>query len=137
MSFNRTTYDSCAYTKELTENVSILSYMLSPYRYEHQDKCRHQVGLVGGTAVSHVQGNMVDLESELRGQTRYLTKCTTNKASPLDGVNSICNDKTQPIDVAKKHLPSCQFISYKSVPLPPAVQPTTCAPAPNMPAKCN
>lgn len=99
---------------------------MSPYRYEHQDKCRHQLGVVGGTAVSHVQGNMVDLESELRGQTRYLTKCTTNQARPLAGDEPIRNDKTQPIDVAKKHLPSCQFISYKSVPLPPAVNPNKC-----------
>lgn len=126
MSFNRTTYDSCAYSKELGENVSILSYLLSPYRYEHQDKCRHQLGVVGGTAVSHVQGNMVDLESELRGQTRYLTKCTTNQARPLAGNEPIRNDKTKPIDVAKKHLPSCQFISYKEVPLPPYVNSSKC-----------
>lgn len=125
MSFNRPTYDTCAYSKELGENVNILTYVMSPFRYEHQDKCRHQLGVVGGTAVSHVQGNMVDLESELRGQTRYLTKCTTNQARPLTG-EPISNDKTKPIDIAKQHLPSCQFISYKPVPLPPSVNPNTC-----------
>jgi hypothetical protein len=25
------------------------------------DKCRHQLGFIGGTAVSHIQGNLVDL----------------------------------------------------------------------------
>jgi hypothetical protein len=107
--------------KDLKENVSILSYLLSPFRYEHQDKCRHKLGIVGGTAVSHVQGNMVDLESELRGQTRYNTKCTKNAVKPLVEGEFIHNDKTDPIATAKKHLPACQFISYREVPLPPSV----------------
>ena len=75
MSFNRTTYDNCSYKQELQNNVSTLSYLLSPYRYEHENKCRHQLGFVGGTVVSHIQGNLVDLDSELRGQTRIISKC--------------------------------------------------------------
>jgi hypothetical protein len=126
MSFNRPSYDTCAYNSQLGENVSILSYQLSPFRYEHQDKCRHQLGIVGGSAVSHVKGNMVDLESELRGQTRYISKCSGNMAQPLEGQNQIRNDKTQPIDISKKHLPTCQFIAYRSVPLPPSVNPNKC-----------
>jgi hypothetical protein len=126
MSFNRSTYDSCTYTRHLKENVSILTYLLSPFRFEHQDKCRHQLGIVGGTAVSHVQGNMVDLESELRGQTRYLTKCTKHAPQPLVEGDLIVNDKTMPIDTSKKHLPSCQMITYRSVPLPPSVNYSKC-----------
>jgi len=118
MSFNRSMYDTCSYARDLKDNVSILSYVLSPYRYEHQEKCRHNLGLVGGTAVSHVQGNMVDLESDLRGQTRLLSKCTSHYASPVAEGGVISNDKTAPIDTSKKHLPSCQMISYRSVPLP-------------------
>lgn len=125
MSFNRPSYDSCTYTRNLRENVGILSYVLSPYRFEHQEKCRHELGLVGGTAVSHVQGNMVDLESELRGQTRFLTKCTKNAAKPLDG-QPIRNDKTEPIPIEKKHLPGCQMISYRAVPLPNAQNMNKC-----------
>jgi len=45
MSFNRTTYDNCSYKQELQGNVSTLSYLLSPYRYEHENKCRHQFQL--------------------------------------------------------------------------------------------
>ena len=121
MSFNHIKYDSCTYMKDLKENVSILSYVLSPFRFEHQDKCRHKLGLVGGTAVSHVEGNMVDLESELRGQTRYMSWCTHNQPTPLEEGDIIYNDKTAPIDTSKKHLPACQMISYKEVPLPPSV----------------
>lgn len=128
MSFNHITTDHCTYKRHLTENVSILSYVLSPFRYEHADKCRHQLGLVGGTAASHVVGNLVDLESDLRGQTRYLTKCTKNAPRPLNGTNDIIeNDKTNPINTRLVHLPACQMISYKSVPLPPPGVFPTCS----------
>ena len=79
MSFNRTTYDNCSYKQELQGNVSTLQYLLSPYRYEHANKCRHQLGFIGGTSVSHIKGNLVDLDSELRGQTRIVSKCNTNQ----------------------------------------------------------
>lgn len=125
MSFNRSIYDSCSYKQELQENVSTLSYILSPFRYEHKDKCRHQIGFIGGTNVSHVKGNLVDLDSELRGQTRIISKCQTNLYVPTeDGI--IKNDKTQPIDTAKLHLPACQSIMYRSVPAPPKMNYNHC-----------
>jgi hypothetical protein len=125
MSFNRSIYDSCSYKQELQENVSTLSYILSPFRYEHKDKCRHQLGFVGGTNVSHVKGNLVDLDSELRGQTRIISKCQTNLYIPTeDGI--IKNDKTQPIDTGKLHLPSCQSIMYRSTPAPPKMNYNHC-----------
>lgn len=127
MSYNHLNYDSCTYTRSLKENVGILSYVLSPYRFEHQQKCRHELGLVGGTAVSHIQGDLVDLDSELRGQTRYLTKCDKNKAQPLEYNSVIRNDKTDPLDINKKHLPACQMISYRSVPLPPPMKFAGCS----------
>ncbi len=126
MSFNQLHYDTCNYTRNLKENVSILGYMLAPFRYEHEKKCRHELGLIGGTAVSHIQGNMVDLESELRGQTRYLTKCEKGKPKPLEYDPVISNDKTKPIETDKKHLPACQMISYRAIPLPPSLNAAQC-----------
>lgn len=118
MSFNRTIYDTCSYKQDLQNNVSTLSYILSPLKFENKNKCRHQLGLVAGTNVSHIEGNLVDLESELRGQTRYLSKCGNNMYVPTnDGL--IKNDKTNPIDTTLKHLPKCQSIMYRSIPLPP------------------
>ena len=125
MSFNRTKYDNCSYTQELKSNVDTLGHILTPYRYEHKDKCMHQLGFVGGTAVSHIQGNLVDLDSELRGQTRILTRCPTNKYIPSDD-NVIKNDKTEPINTEMKHLPTCQSIMYRSIPLPPPVKMNYC-----------
>lgn len=125
MSFNRTKYDNCSYKQNLQNNVSTLSYILSPMNWEHKDKCRHQLGLVGGTAVSHIQGNFVDLDSELRGQTRYISKCGTNLYVPTDD-GIIKNDKTAPIDTTSLHLPACQSIMYRSVPLPPQMKFNNC-----------
>lgn len=126
MSFNHLNTDHCTYKRNLKENVGILSYILSPFRYEHANKCRHELGLVGGTAVSHVTGNLVDVESELKGQTRFLTKCASHMHKPLQNGESIVNDKTRPIDTRMLHLPACQMISYKSVPLPPSMNIPSC-----------
>jgi len=125
MSFNRSKYDTCSYKQNLQNNVSTLGYILSPMNYEHVDKCRHQLGFVGGTGVSHIKGNMVDLESELRGQTRYISKCGNNMYVPTqDGI--IKNDKTEPIDTTALHLPACQSIMYRSIPQPPPMDYNKC-----------
>jgi hypothetical protein len=125
MSFNRTKYDTCSYKIDLQTSVNTLGHILSPYRYEHKDKCMHELGFVGGTAVSHIQGNLVDLDSELRGQTRILSKCYNNLYTPSEN-NVVNNDKTMPINTNMNHLPSCQSIMYRSVPLPPPIKIHNC-----------
>ena len=127
MSFNHLNADTETYMRRLGESVSVLDYVLSPYRYEHKNKCRHELGLVGGTAVSHVEANMVDLESDLRGQTRLLTKCGNNMWKPVAPGDKIYNDKTAPIDTTSKHLSGCQMIGYRAVPMPPPMDPVGCA----------
>lgn len=122
MSFQRTSYDHCTYSRHLNENVSILGYVLNKDRYDHVNKARHELGLLGGTAVSHISGNLVDLESDLRGQTRFLSYCTKHQPVPLEPGAYILNDKTEPIDTRLRHLPARQMISYRAVPLPPPMQ---------------
>ena len=34
-----------------------------------------ELGIVGGTAVSQIKGNLADLENDLRGQTRSASQC--------------------------------------------------------------
>ncbi len=125
MSFNRSKYDTCSYKIDLQGNVSTLSYILSPYRYEHKDKARHELGFQAGTNVSHIKGNIVDLESELRGQTRILSKCQNNLYVPTED-NIIKNDKTEPINTELIHLPKCQSILYRGTPLPPPMSFNRC-----------
>jgi hypothetical protein len=126
MSFNHMNADSETYMRRLGESVTILDYILSPFRFEHKNKCRHELGIVGGTAVSHLDANMVDLESDLRGQTRLLSKCGGNMWKPVAPGEKIYNDKTAPIDTTQKHLPSCQMIGYRAVPLPPPMNLPRC-----------
>ena len=123
MSSNRLIYDTCAYSKKLNESVGPLSYVLNPMKYENCQKCRHELGLVGGTAVSHIKGNMVDLENDLRGQTRSATLCPSGKYKPQTNSNIViqgnsCGLKERTIDTTPQHLPSCQMIRYKPTPLP-------------------
>jgi hypothetical protein len=134
MSSNRLIYDTCAYKNELTQSVGPLEYVLNPMKYENCNKCRMELGLVGGVAVSHIKGNLVDLETDLRGQTRRTTKCPSKlyqNPCPTGDINNckpaniqIMGDPSQTerqINTQMLHLPSCQMIRYKPIPLPTAM----------------
>ena len=130
MSSNRLIYDTCAYKKNLDQSVGPLSYVLNPMKYENCNKCRMELGVVGGTAVSHIKGNLVDLENDLRGQTRAASLCpdklyhpTKNNLIQTEGNG--CTSGRQ-IDTNLVHLPSCQMIRYKPVALPPPMNKPTC-----------
>jgi hypothetical protein len=122
MSFNRSYYDTCSHQIQQSNNVSILGHILNKDIHEHTKKCRHQLGWLGGNNVSHITGNLVDLESDLVGITRNISKCCNNAYVPSkDG--KIYNDKTTPIDTTPRHQPHCQAIAYQKIPLPQALRP--------------
>lgn len=118
MSSNRLTDDLCTYRRSLGQSVDPLSYLLNPISIEHCKRCRMKLGIVGGTAVSHVaNSNLVDTESELRLQTRAATKCPKLLFDPRrDGPSS-----------EMEHLPACQLVHYKSVPAAVWAAPPRCA----------
>ena len=102
MSFNRLAYDKCAYKTQLQQSVDPLSYAIFQNKYEHVNKCRNELGLVGGAAVSHIGGNLIDVENDLRGQTRSASDCPTKKFP----ANAAAKTPVQ-------HMKSCQMIAYK------------------------
>jgi hypothetical protein len=117
MSFNRSKYDDCSYKNNLNRNIGVLGYILDINNHEHVKPCRHQLGWLSGNNVSHIKGNIIDLESDLRNQTRYISKATNSSYIPsTDGF--IYNDKTNPINTKPLHLNGCQTIAYKSITLP-------------------
>jgi hypothetical protein len=122
MSYNRLRYDQCAYKTEINQSVGPLEYLLNPMKYENCQKCRHEFGLVGGTNVSQISGNLVDLENDLRGQTRQNTKCPDLKYAPTEGnviqvAGNACNSARQ-IDLTPVHLPPCQMLRFPPTVLP-------------------
>lgn len=132
MSFNRLTYDTCAYKQDLSENVSQLSYLMDPVKFEHCQKCRHEIGLVGGTNVGVIQGNMVDLENELMGINRPNTQCPSYKFTPrsdgiVQGKEYIKPVRHPAVDANILNLRPCQMIDYKEVPQPPAMNLFSCS----------
>ena len=121
MSSNRLTYDDCSYKQALKQSVSPLQYTLDPIRYEHENKCRMELGIVGGPQVSHNKANLIDVENELRGQTFPATKCSSHKYNPNSKGNKeyIKCTKYTPVSDEKVHLKSCQLFSYPQVPRAP------------------
>ena len=140
MSFNRLTYDTCAYKHSLAESVGTLAWVLDPSRFENCNKCRIEFGTVGGTNVSHIKGNLVDLETELRGTTRLQSKCPTLKyQNPCpNGDMTTCQPdeiviKANPanptgkiIDTDHMHLKSCQMVNYNKMPMPVPMEKVRC-----------
>lgn len=110
----RLAQDQETYANVIRESMSSHRYIMDPIRYENCHKCRHEFGLLGGANVSHNATNLVDIETELRGQTRTATKCPTGEFP----------HKQLPISETKLHLPACQMIKYPPLVVPqlPAIQ---------------
>jgi len=85
---NRLMYDKCAYAHRLVEATSPLQYQIFPPAYESCRRCYMPYpgfygANMGGTEGSNpVRGADVDLESDLRDQTRIATLCPRHKYIP-------------------------------------------------------
>jgi len=131
MSFNKLRYDECAYKANLAGNVSQLSYVLDSVKNENCNKCRPLLGIVGSTNVSHVSGNLVDLESNLFGIDREASKCASLKYLPRDDNVAMGADYYRPVCTNSvktnlKHLPPCQLYSTPAIYHPPPMNTFSC-----------
>jgi len=122
------------------QSADAYSYVLIPEKWENPNKCRNALGMVGGSEVSHVKGNLVDLESDLKGITRPQSKCNTKQyvpTCPLGGGD--CPDYPGQINYVDKstgekravstepaHLRTCQTWSYPGTPVPRPYGQETC-----------
>jgi hypothetical protein len=117
-------YDNCEFVKRLEESTNPLDWILDDSRYYNRGKCRPVFGIVGGTAVSHVKGNLVDMESDLTNRTRAASLCPSEKwhPTPADGIirnhPTITNANGTVINTNLVHLPPCQLVAYPKIPLP-------------------
>ncbi len=124
------------------QSRDMFSYTQIPSKFEHPSKCRNALGLVGGSEVSNISGNMVDLESDLLGITRVQSKCIARQYKPacaLGGEN--CPDvpgpfsfvdkstgETRTVNTTPAHLPTCQMVTYPGVNAPQPLKVQTCYP---------
>ena len=119
-------YDPCA-TKTATEqSTGILSHIMDPNKWYNCNPCRADFGIVGGNQVSLYTGNLVDLESDLRGQTRMASQCPSSQYLPgtvvqgkdtyACGPNSGAGGLPCGNGAIRReklaHLPTCQLIRY-------------------------
>ena len=130
MSFTKLSYDDCAYKANLSKNVGVLSYVLDTSPTQNCNKCFNNIGLVGGTAVSHVNGNLVDLESNLFGIDREASKCAQLKYLPQPdkavGADFYNARNTNQVDTRMKHLQPCQLFSLPGTPYEPPMNAFSC-----------
>ena len=91
---------------------------------------RHILGIVGGNDVSLIKGNMVDLESDLKGINIPNTFCPWRQyQAPPKHQKEIVRDNTKTnlkIDVQKQHLPAYQMWAYPAVVAPEPIKNEVC-----------
>ena len=96
----------------------------------HREPARHMLGLVGGNEVSLPEGNMVDVESDLRGLNFPLTYSPARQYQPPPLKQSIISRKSTKgsvkIDVTQRHLPAIQMWSYAATFAPVPMKVTQC-----------
>ena len=91
-SSNRLLYDNCSYQKRLYESTSPLSYQMYQGKFENCHKCLHDK--------FWTPYKVVDIETELRNQTRPLSHCDQFKYTPGCKKSNMCMstfDKNRPV----------------------------------------
>ena len=109
---------------DILQSTKSFNYNIDPNKFEHNNKCRVEFGLLGGTNVSHTKNNIVDVENELLGITKTNSKCPDFKYLPSN--NNILKPsphyklKILPeLNLDKTHLKPCNFFNYQEVPKEP------------------
>ena len=122
-SFNSTLYDKCEYKNRLNTSTDSLNYLLNVSKYENNKRCHNNLGLAGGVEVQEIKRNLVDLESELRGQFKIQSLCPEKKHSFYNnGMNeseinieqNLCK-KSRTIKTKYPKMKSCQFIDFSNI----------------------
>jgi hypothetical protein len=124
------------------QSAGMFAYTQLPQKFENPNKCRNELGLVGGTEVTNISGNLVDLESDLFGITRVQSKCIARQyqpACPLGGQG--CPDTppsfsfrekatgaVQTVNTTPRNLPACQNATLPGVGTPNTLRAETCYP---------
>ncbi len=100
-SFTRTSYDDCAINKKNTESAGPFQWLTDKNVVESNESC-----FLGSAPFMHnpfksVPSTSIDIENDLRGQTRLLSKCINDKYNP---------NNAQPIDYKINECTNLQLV---------------------------
>jgi len=113
---------------EKKENPQRYMYMVT--EYISVEPRRHILGVVGGNEVSVASGNLVDLESDLRGINIPNTFCPWREYQPpAANAKEIVRDNTKiklAINTTPQHLPAFQMWAYPGMPTPNPMKNEVC-----------
>ena len=87
MSFNRLSYDSCAYATDLKQSVTPLDYQLYVGKYENQKPCACNKDGNSLEKCNVALPTRAEVENELYNLNRPGTLCPDKKYSPTDKNN--------------------------------------------------
>ena len=106
-SSNRMIYDNCSYAQWEYTSTEPFQYQMYMGRNENVNKCRKD-------KFWHPY-DLVDVESELRNQTRPNSKCGINKYNPNCSMSSTCMSTVDP-KVPVILAPECCSILHQNIP---------------------
>lgn len=96
---NRTLYDQCDYQRHVHESTAPLAFTTDFTKYENCNRCVVER--------LHTRFDVVDIESELRNQTRPLSNCDRFKYSPKcnSGICTSTFDRSMPVVLSPEVCP--------------------------------
>lgn len=113
---------------ESKENPQTYDYQVT--QFINPTPQRHILGIVGGNDVSLIKGNMVDLESDLRGINIPNTFCPWRQYQPPEQNQQDIVRKNVKIDLKidtkPMHLPTYQMWAYPGMPAPVPMKSEVC-----------
>ena len=116
---------------DVKQSMRSSELIMDNIKFEHEKKCRVEFGLVGGTNVSHVKSDLVDLENDLMGLTRTSNKCPEFQFIPPEGTILKSTDyikctENPVLNLEKTHLKTCNFFDYQEIPKEPVLGYDSC-----------
>lgn len=84
MSFTKNRYDACFMKQYKESNRSIFDYVVDSARFVNKNECNNYTAPFLTYIPSGVPNMNVDIENELKGMTKPVTKCTSCKYHPED-----------------------------------------------------
>lgn len=91
-SFSNSLYDECNIKKKNQESTDPFQWITDPL-YESKEACFNKPSPFMHNQFRSIPSNAVDIESELRNQTRLLSRCPETRFNPLKSKNCEKCDK--------------------------------------------